>query len=224
MPQVIYMAVEAGVVQPNRQKVVAYETDIDPTTHETLTRHKFYPVEEGSMPSYDSDTEYLVEDFTVDEENQVINKTFNVVTYTTEEHETRLDAIKKTRCEEVDNIRDQFLFDGVNYDFGGEIGVKTLQTRPQDITVWLGLNTIAALRIQLGQGGVSVTIRTADNENIQITYAQVPAMFAYMQGAASYVYQVSWTHKDAIRAFTAYSDVVNYNVEQGWPYWPPNTN
>ena len=128
-------------------------------------------------------------------------------------------AIKATA---VNVRRDAILTGGYSHDFGGSIGIKVLQTATaDDDTNWLTLQASCTAAVLVGQGAtVGAVIRTLDNVNIPLSYADGLQVMLAMSAWGAGVYAASWKLKDAIAAATDQPSLDAVDITAGWPANP----
>ena len=122
----------------------------------------------------------------------------------------------------VNTRRDVILTGGYSHDFGGSTGVKVLQTATaDDDTNWLTLQASCTAAVLVGQGAtVGAIIRTLDNVNIPLSYADGLQVMLSMSAWGASVYAASWKLKDAIAAATDQSSLDTVDITAGWPANP----
>ena len=121
----------------------------------------------------------------------------------------------------VDARRDTILIGGFSHDFGAPNGVKVLQTREGDETNWLTLQNSCIAAVMAGQGAtVGAVIRTADNVNISLSYADGLQVMLAMAAWGAAVYAASWKLKDAIAAVADQAGLDAIDITIGWPAKP----
>lgn len=121
----------------------------------------------------------------------------------------------------VDSRRDAILTGGFAHDFGGSTGVKVLQTRESDETNWLTLQNSCIAAVMAGQGAtVGAVIRTADNVNVALSYADGLQVMLAMAAWGAAVYAASWKLKDAITAALDQASLDAIDITAGWPANP----
>src|SRR5262249_11410384 len=132
-----------------------------------------------------------------DPATRTVAGTANLRAATAAESAAALVDLQAAASAAVDVHRDGILSGGFRYDFGGSVGVKALQTRPEDATNWLTVQSSCLAAVAGGQGSAQgVTIRTADNTNVPLSYADgLKAMLA-LAAWGSAVYGASWSLKD----------------------------
>ena len=121
----------------------------------------------------------------------------------------------------VDARRDTILVSGFSHDFGAPNGVKVLETREGDETNWLTLQNSCIAAVIAGQGAtVGAVIRTADNINIPLSYADGLQVMLAMAAWGAAVYAASWKLKDAIAAVADQAGLDAIDITAGWPANP----
>ena len=136
----------------------------------------------------------------------------------TDLYATTLDARKEAMRAAVTAKRDEVLSGGFAYDFGGDIGIKRLQTRDtEDRTNWLTSQAAYSAAVAAGMGTVEgATFRTSDNTQITLSYADGLTVLLAMAAWGSAQYQVSWGKKDAITAAENHTALDAININSGW--------
>ena len=140
---------------------------------------------------------------------------------TADEVTAALGAARDARRLAVDARRDTILVSGFSHDFGAPNGVKVLQTREGDETNWLTLQNSCIAAVMAGQGAtVGAVIRTADNVNIPLSYADGLQVMLAMAAWGAAVYAASWKLKDAIAAVADQIGLNAIDITAGWPANP----
>lgn len=108
---------------------------------------------------------------------------------------------------------------GYSHNFGGEIGIKVLQTRDiEDRTNWLTSQGAYAAAIAAEQGAVEGAVfRTEDNVIITMSYSAGHAVLLAMAAWGAGKYGQSWTLKDAISAAADDAALDAVDIESGLP-------
>lgn len=135
---------------------------------------------------------------------------------TADELAARRASAVAARVEAVNAQRDQHLTGGFTYDFGGDIGPKTLQTRDaEDKVNWLISRGAYRDAVAAGHGSVpGATFRSADNTTFTVTIAAGLAALVAMETWGAGVMARSWALKDTLAAGT---DPAGLDITQGWP-------
>lgn len=128
-------------------------------------------------------------------------------------------AVKDRKKKAVNAIRDAKLSEGYTHDFGGSVGVKTLETRTEtDRTNWLGAGQIYLAQISAGNGAVEgAKIRSSDNTNITLSFDDAYAVILAMGQHTGAILNRSWVLKDAIDAASDHAAVTAIDITTGWP-------
>lgn len=108
---------------------------------------------------------------------------------------------------------------GYPHDFGGEFGIKVLQTRDiRDQTNWLISQASYSSMVALGNGAVvGANFRTADNVNIEMSFQAGLVVLLSMAAWGAARYQRSWSLKDAIAAAEDEAALDAVDIESGCP-------
>ena len=119
----------------------------------------------------------------------------------------------------VTALLDTKLAAGYPHDFGGEIGVKVLQTRDiHDRTNWLVSQASYGAAVAGGAGAVmGAAFRTEDNVNITLSYADGLNVLLAMAAWAAAHYARSWELKDAIADAADEAALDAIDITSGWP-------
>lgn len=119
----------------------------------------------------------------------------------------------------VGRLLDNRLSAGFPYDFGGDIGIKILQTRNlEDRTNWLISQASYSSMVAMGNGAVAgANFRTADNINIELTFEAGLTVLLTMAAWGDAHYQRSWELKDAIAGAADDAALDLIDIESGWP-------
>lgn len=102
----------------------------------------------------------------------------------------------------------------------GPLAGHTLQVRNEaDRINWLTSATSYGAAIAAGAGNVvGATFRTADNETVQVTYAQGYQVIVQQMAAwGRAIMARSWALKDLIDAAETDEELAAINIETGWP-------
>jgi len=119
----------------------------------------------------------------------------------------------------VEARRDAAIRAGYTRDFGGAIGVRTLQTRDVDDTAnWLTSQAAYSALVAAGQGAiVGANFRAADNTTFTLSYADGLNVLLAMAAHGAAIYANSWALKDRIAAAVDQAALAAIDVTQGWP-------
>jgi hypothetical protein len=119
----------------------------------------------------------------------------------------------------VDIVWAEKTYAGFAYDFGGEIGERTLQTRQEDQSRWLALKDACndALLAGMGDQTSPIQLRPADNVNISLTFNQIAAALRAMRSQQAGLLAYSWGLKDAITAAPDHETLAAIDITAGWP-------
>ena len=130
--------------------------------------------------------------------------------------------VQAAKAADVIVRRDAILTGGYRHDFGGSVGVKVLQTATaDDDTNWLVLQASCTAAVLVGQGAtVGAVVRTLDNVNFPLSYADGLQVMLAMSAWGAGVYAASWKLKDAIAAATDQPSLDAVDVTAGWPANP----
>ena len=129
--------------------------------------------------------------------------------------------LRSAQATAVNDRRDAILTAGYSHDFGAPNGVKLLQTRESDETNWLTLQNSCIAAVMAGQGAAAgAVIRTADNVNIALSYADGLQVTLAMSAWGAAVYAASWKLKDAIAAAADPAALAAIDITAGWPANP----
>ena len=132
--------------------------------------------------------------------------------------EDKFEAYKDEKIELIKNVGNIILTSGFPYDFGPPYGVQHLQLRDDtDRTNWLTAAQGYQAQIALGNGDYpGATFRTAENNNITITFNQAYMVLMTMIGWGQHLFTVSWTKQDQVRACTTKTEVDAIDPNEGW--------
>lgn len=108
---------------------------------------------------------------------------------------------------------------GYNHDFGGEIGVKVLQTRDADDRInWLTSQAAYSAAVMSGSGAVmGASFRTEDNVDITLSYADGLNVLLAMAAWGADVYAASWALKTAIASAADAAALDAIDIDANWP-------
>ncbi len=108
---------------------------------------------------------------------------------------------------------------GFAYNFGGDIGTKTLQTRDEDVPRWLALKDSCNDAVAAGQGDAEapLSIRSLDNDNFTVTFNGIATALRAMRVQQYGFLAYSWGLKDAITAAADHAALDAININAGWP-------
>lgn len=135
---------------------------------------------------------------------------------TADELAARRAAAVAALVEAVNAERDRHLAGGFTYDFGGDIGPKTLQTRDaEDKVNWLISRGAYRDAVAAGHGAaLGAEFRSADNTTFTVSVADGLAALVAMERWGKAVMSRSWALKDALAAG---ADPAGLDITQGWP-------
>lgn len=129
-----------------------------------------------------------------------------------------LDQRKIAKKKQISALLDQYLSSGYSHDFGGEIGIKILQTRnSDDRTNWLTSQASYAAAVAAGSGNIlGAAFRTEDNVNIILSYADGLNVLLSMAAWGASLYAHSWALKDACTTAVDEATLDAINIESNW--------
>lgn len=115
---------------------------------------------------------------------------------------------------------DKRLTAGYSHNFGGEIGVKILQTRNiDDRTNWMTSQASYSAAVAAGPEVAAVmgaNFRTEDNVNIVLSYADGLNVLLAMAAWGAALYARSWELKDTITAAADDAALDAIDITSGW--------
>lgn len=127
-----------------------------------------------------------------------------------------LGARKIQYRERINQLRDQYIAQGMSYNFSdGTTG--TVQLR--DLKDMSNIQSLSTNGLKLKVvGDTTTTIPFRDTENIQhmLTGDELVDMGEKAVQFSQSYYIVAWNHKDAIEAIGNLSDLENYNINTNW--------
>lgn len=177
----------------------------------------FYPLEVSEAPEYNPYTQKLVESVRFDADNEKVVKEFSVVALDVQEAAGVLEDVRADALAKIDAKRDRMLTAGFTYDFGGDVGSKTLQTRESDRINWLALHSMAMTLTNGGNPNTPMTLRDAQNALISVPARKVVSCMFDMGVRLSAIYAAAWSHKDFVRLQTTVSGIKSRDIDAGWP-------
>lgn len=130
-----------------------------------------------------------------------------------------LEAVRDARLAAVKAKHDALEQGGYRHDFGGAVGIQTLQVRNNtDKTNWLTAQALYSTQVALGNGAVvGATFRTAENNNITMSFSAALTVIQQMAAWGAGLAQVSWGKQDALRAAATLAEAYAVGIETGWP-------
>ncbi|KAB2762288.1 hypothetical protein F9K98_10645 [Brucella anthropi] len=129
-----------------------------------------------------------------------------------------LETAKKAKQESVNRLRDEKIASGFTFDFGGEVGVRTLDQRSEaDAINWLGLKGIADQLVADGSASTLLSIRCSENSTFAVNASLIAQAITLMGVWRSQILSHSWHLKDRISECPDIRGVETFNVATGWP-------
>ena len=130
--------------------------------------------------------------------------------------------LQSTKSAQVDTQRDTILAGGFTHDFGGAVGVKTLQTRdPVDITNWLTSQAAYSAAVMGGHGSVvAAAFRATDNTTFTLSYQDGLSALLAMAAHGAALYANAWALKDSIAATKDQASLDAIDVTSSWAAIP----
>lgn len=126
---------------------------------------------------------------------------------------------KGMKIQEIKTRGDEVMSQGFEWDFGAPYGIQHLQLRnAEDKQNWQTVlsGSMAAVMMQQGDQPGPI-IRTAENNNIQITYMAAVEMLTSLIDWAQQVFSVAWAKQDTARAATNEDELNSISVDSEWP-------
>lgn len=114
---------------------------------------------------------------------------------------------------------DSIFNEGFAYDFGSADGIQHLQLRPgtEDKSNWQTVGTGCLLAIVQGAGDLEgPTIRTAENNNITMTYNEAAVMIGSLIAWGQNQFQIAWAKQNAVAAAVDQDELDAVDVDSGW--------
>lgn len=130
--------------------------------------------------------------------NGLWTQVWSVADLSSDEQEAQLSVYKADYARQVDALRDAAFEAGFKYDFGGDYGQLTVQQRDVDKLNITGVRTIADAFIRAGQPDTSITFRTAENINVQMTATEFVTLSNASFQFVTQVNAASWSLKDQV--------------------------
>lgn len=119
----------------------------------------------------------------------------------------------------ADDIWADKTYAGFTYNFGGDIGSRTLQTRLEDQARWLALKDACndAIMAGLGAQNSPIQLRPVDNINVTVTFNQIAACLRAMRTEQAGLLGFSWYLKDTISAAADHAALDAIDITANWP-------
>lgn len=171
---------------------------------------EWYPFTATTPPDYDPQTQKLVRNFVV-ENNQATDQ-YEVVPLDDTEASAVLTELKNTRINQVRAKYEELLDAGFPHNFGTEEEPvwETLQCRHElDRTNWLALKDACLDAVMAGMGDqvAALPIRCTSNNMYYKTYNEIIQILAALRGWAAMLQGIEWAKKDAIRSAATIAEV-----------------
>ena len=129
-----------------------------------------------------------------------------------------VDAKRRNKLAAVNGRREAIIADGYQHNFGGSVGIRTLDQRgTEDAINWLGLKGIADSAIAAGQGSIMIAIRDANDETFEASANVVYGAMVAMGQWRGAVMAHAWGLKDAIAAAEDQAALDAIDIDAGWP-------
>lgn len=130
-----------------------------------------------------------------------------------------LDDVKASRIAAVKAKHFALEQAGYQHDFGPGHGIGTLQVRNNtDKTNWLTAQAMYSAQVVAGNGAVEgATFRTAENNNVTLSFSAALAVILQMAAWGGGLAQVAWSKQDALRAATTLAEAYAVSIDTGWP-------
>lgn len=133
--------------------------------------------------------------------------------------------LKKNRCSEVAELRDEKLSNGVPYLYPPNNMLNHVQIRDDKDRINVLINGITAIFYLFNnQPDANMVFRSQENIVHHLTASEILDMALFASNYGQQVYLTSWFHKDNINAIEiidndimrAYNEVLNYDITTGW--------
>lgn len=149
---------------------------------------------------------------------KTVTGTASLRSLTSGELAAKLAAAKARLTGDINTMRGALIDGGYAHDFGGQIGIKVLQTADQDKLNWTQSGVAYNAAIIAGASAVlGAVFRFQDNTMTTLSYADGIAVLLAMSAWGAAIYRYSWGLKDSIAAASTIAAVNAIDITAGWP-------